>query len=94
MSMFKLFAAAAAVMLVGLPAAADVYVDPAEHGGGLYDGALFTGQSLPYQVNIPGQTGTISKGGASVTLSDDPTPAVTATAVVGAGLGQEVDALG
>ncbi len=94
MSMFKLLAATVAVMSVGLPAAADVYVDPAEHGGGLYDGALFTGQSLPYQVNIAGQTGTISTGGASVTLSDDPTPAVTAMAIVGAGPAQEVDALG
>jgi hypothetical protein len=89
-----LFAASAAVMLAGLPAAADVYVDPAEHGAALYDGATFTGPSLPYQVSVSGQTGTFSKGGASVTLSDYPTPAVTATATVSAGLDEEVSATG
>jgi len=92
---------AALIAGVGLwnsAAAADlsggVYVDPAEHGGGLYDGGLYTGQSLPYQMSFSGQTGTFTKGGASVTLSDDPTPAVTATATVSAGLDEEVGAIG
>lgn len=77
------------------PAAATaVYVDPAEHGAALYDGGLYTGPSLPYQVSVSGQTGTFTKGGAALTLSDNPLPAVTATASVGAGLDEEVDALG
>lgn len=95
MRKLALFAAAAsAVLIAGLPAAASVYVDPAEHAAGLYDGSTYTGPSLPYQVSYFGQTGTFTKGGASVTLSDDPTPAVTATATVGAGLDEEVSAIG